>query len=383
MSVFNLMYPQWYPVPCNDSISVDVLCINQDYLDISQAYINVIQYYVNTTTMNRVLVKRNTICQRKEILFQSYCYFISTKSFRRSFRQDYMMNQNNSFKLFMNVVLSNVALKNTVFCYGSEFQRTQLCYTYDNLIKSFQFHNGHGLIKESEKFNVFQDKVKNNMFSTNENQIQVYECNSGEYLSKIMFHNQITNCASGDDEAGSICFVNGEMRNDSYCQEACLKPDCTCPDLYYQKLQGGCFPYSSMFSRNSKIHLSHSKMNYLNDINNDFLTDLIVLNYSSAIHTKSFNNSYHPNLYTDCTNQELSAILNSSEYFVKTCKIKDEIQCTYGCAKCFAIHKLCVYELDHNGKLMHCPSGAHLNNCTEMECNNMFKCYDSYCIPYR
>ena len=178
----------------------------------------------------------------------------------------------------------------------------------------------------------------------------------------IMFHNQITNCASGDDETGLVCYVNGEMRNESYCQKACLKPDCTCPDLYYQKLQGGCFPYSNMFSRNSNIHLSNSKINYLNDINNDVLTDLIILNYSSAIHTKSFNNSYHPNLYTDCSNQELSDILNSSEYFVKICKMKDEIQCTYGCDKCFAIQKICVYELDHNGKLMHCPSGAHLKN---------------------
>ena len=97
-----------------------------------------------------------------------------------------MKNQSNSFKLFMNVVLryaSNVKFKYIVFCHGSEVQRTQLWFMYDYLIQRFYFHNGHDLIIKSQKFNVFQDKEKHITFSADEKQIQVYECNSGEYLS--------------------------------------------------------------------------------------------------------------------------------------------------------------------------------------------------------
>ena len=88
-------------------------------------------------------------------------------------------------------------------------------------------------------------------------------------------------------------------------------------------------------------------------------------------------------LYTDCTEDELAVISRNVTHFTSRCDNEDLIQCTLGCKQCFSITKICVYELDDNGNLMHCPSGSHLKNCTDMECNNMFKCFKKYCIPYR
>ena len=72
-------------------------------------------------------------------------------------------------------------------------------------------------------------------------------------------------------------------------------------------------------------------------------------------------------MYTDCTKEELANILTSKNDFIAVCSGQYEVQCTYGCTKCFPIYKLCVYELYHHGNLMHFPSGAHLKNCTHIE----------------
>ena len=88
-------------------------------------------------------------------------------------------------------------------------------------------------------------------------------------------------------------------------------------------------------------------------------------------------------LYLDCDRDELSSIKKNKTVFLKSCENPDQLLCTYGCRKCFALHKVCTYELDYDGKLLHCPSGAHLKNCEFIGCNNMFKCPNSYCIPYR
>ena len=49
--IFNLMYPMWLPVLCNESIKADVLCMN-----------------LNGTDNNNLLM-RHTQCEEKYILF--------------------------------------------------------------------------------------------------------------------------------------------------------------------------------------------------------------------------------------------------------------------------------------------------------------------------
>ncbi len=48
----------------------------------------------------------------------------------------------------------------------------------------------------------------------------------------------------------------------------------------------------------------------------------------------------------------------------------------------FEIHEICVYNYDDYGILLPCENGAHLENCKEFECSGMFKCPNSYCLPY-
>ena len=197
----------------------------------------------------------------------------------------------------------------------------------------------------------------------------IHLCISGEYISKGLIDDNVADCQSGDDETNMTCYFKGNEMKGSFCRTSCSKPLCQCGILYYQKMGGGCYPYKSKCTFTCAksfppitYHSSSYKYNSKITVNLDLLNSIIK---------------------TDCTLEELNCSDYTKSCFVSECRKKDEIQCTYGCAKCFPFHKLCVYELDFNGNLMHCSSGSHLANCKDMQCNNMFKCFNYYCIPYR
>ncbi len=63
MSIYNLAYPWWHPVPCNKPVNVDVVCANIPTKEKQLPH-----------TYNP---DPKEYCQRKLILVQKKCYFIS------------------------------------------------------------------------------------------------------------------------------------------------------------------------------------------------------------------------------------------------------------------------------------------------------------------
>ena len=54
-------------------------------------------------------------------------------------------------------------------------------------------------------------------------------------MSKRQYHDGHPNCASKDDESGLTCFINHQkINNHSFCKTLCLRPKCTCTEMYYQ-----------------------------------------------------------------------------------------------------------------------------------------------------
>ncbi len=76
----------------------------------------------------------------------------------------------------------------------------------------------------------------------------------------------------------------------------------------------------------------------------------------------------------------LKSLLKSRE--TQTCEKPEEIPCRKGHSKCFPIHQVCVFKLNKLNNLTPCRTGGHLMNCTEFECNVMFKCPEYYCVPW-
>ena len=226
--------------------------------------------------------------------------------------------------------------------------------------------------------------VKNYHFKSN---YSTYRCISNEYISLIVLHDGIDDCNSGDDETNPIlCHHNGRMRNSSFCKTSCRRPKCICPDLYFQKLKGSCSPYNN----NAKHNMSDTKINFIDNGTkvhhtniHHVYTDTFAIEEKKIEKIHVFQGSEYK-FQSDCTEKELQDLRDiHSSYLVKACSGLSQLQCTYGCAKCFPIHKLCVYELENNWKLKYCPSGAHLKNCERIECNKMFKCTNHYCLPYK
>ena len=207
-----------------------------------------------------------------------------------------------------------------------------------------------------------------------ENKEKVYKCNSGEYISKIFVYNNVADCRDGDDESNITCYLNGTETRGSFCRISCSKPHCTCGSLFYQRIGGGCLPFKSKCA----LSCFHRIFKHINRYDMFPQGDQTFKN-----NTNTVPDLMMPFIKTDCTVEEINCNDNTETCFATGCSKSNEIQCIYGCKKCFPFYKLCVYELDLNGDLMHCSSGSHLANCKDMQCNNMFKCFDYYCIPYR
>ena len=81
-------------------------------------------------------------------------------------------------------------------------------------------------------------------------------------------------------------------------------------------------------------------------------------------------------------------LLRLAELTTKTtlenpCTKQNAVPCLKGHSTCFHISEACIYDLNKYGRISVCSNGAHLMNCKMHHCTDMFKCPNSYCIPWR
>eukprot|EP00919_Chromeraceae_sp_WS-2016_P011239 GHVR01026320.1.p1 GENE.GHVR01026320.1~~GHVR01026320.1.p1 ORF type:complete len:237 (-),score=7.69 GHVR01026320.1:395-1075(-) len=76
---------------------------------------------------------------------------------------------------------------------------------------------------------------------------------------------------------------------------------------------------------------------------------------------------------------------NSAKFFIETptsCT-KDNIQCRFDEIRCYKKRHECVYDINTDGQLKYCTSGSHLWHCKTYYCKTMYKCPQSYCVPWK
>ena len=143
-------------------------------------------------------------------------------------------------------------------------------FQYSYLIDEFESFD---LISENEHHEIFYVIIEKELTDYNEvheKERQIYKCWNDKLISISMFYNNIRDCRDGDDGTGSSCFVNGLKQQDAYCKTSCLRPNCTCSDLYYQKAEGGRFPYSETTSKGSPKYT----LQFVDDSSKDKTTDI-------------------------------------------------------------------------------------------------------------
>ena len=167
-----------------------------------------------------------------------------------------------------------------------------------------------------------------------------FQCHNQECISDFYVCDGYMDCSAGEDELHCSCQVTPAM-------------DCLCQPMLNVVPPGKCVP----FGNNLLTNVSENKME---DITGYKCSDGHI-----TVKECSDDESYYGfgmNKAMGCSMLQMSCIPYS---------------------KCHDIGLLCQYDLDHNNQMIPCRNGFHLQKCEKYECTHSFKCYLSYCIPYR
>ncbi len=199
-------------------------------------------------------------------------------------------------------------------------------------------------------------------------QLQSFSCNGSLFFHSVLIKNDGTkDCEFGDDE-DFICFTDKEKYTASYCSFCCVGSACMCSDLFLKGPNGGCIPLAEHAVFSSGNRTEHN--------------EIPIESYFTQMQRKLLALDSQSTVYSDCTPTELSHFEAMANIFENHCR-PNKHQCTKGCTRCYSAKKKCIFELDIQSRIMHCPSGAHLKDCDFSECYNYFACSLFYCIPYR
>lgn len=357
MSVSNVKYPLWFVITCEEKVLADIICTNSTFDKIQEV---ITKIYVSSLS-----IKTITECDTTEILYEEACYLFHEQSDKLHKNTKEETKGTKSFHIVLQY-FSRVSTKSIVFRYDTA---------------SFKYNRVTGNIEEIQQSLESQHQVINvttfpqrlRKTQSERFQLQLVHCEDGRLISVKMLCRERILCRPKGPNTTLWSMLNNALK---LCPNLNHSSRRTCPDLHYISSQGHCLPFSTKCG--SLGNYCEMKVSLMQDTQ---FSSAIVINASNKNPNDSTTYLQQVDLFADCNEYEVKNI--TAEPGLEGCEENNTIQCTYRCKICFPFHKLCVHELDKASRLMHCPSGAHLKNCEEMECSNMLKCYKSYCVPYR
>lgn len=347
MSLYNLMYPRWHPIPCNKSLAVDVICMNP-------------QFYQNTpltswkSRIKSAMLQTHLPC----ILLGRLCFYFGKHS-QVSLGTQVTNNKTKKVSVLMQNICAATQIQYLFFSVRSESPQYFLC---DLLTKQITESSTQPQTSQTPTLDVIQETIEVQRFDVRNASHRLYECLDGKVLSVQVVFDEAHHCGLNSDKLHSQCFRNGTQHPAENCHTNCKFPHCRCQKLFYHTTKGECLPFDKGI-KNAPSHKGNQAVS------------------KQAHIVKHQSNKANSSFLLDCTQAELEGVKNQS--FGEPCDGHGKLPCTSGCNRCYSASNLCMYEVGPQGEVMHCPSGSHLRYCKEMECKHTFKCKNSYCIPYR
>ena len=219
-----------------------------------------------------------------------------------------------------------------------------------------------------------------------------FQCEDGTCIS----HQHLCDWPNDCSPPSCVCSVEGrEIYDIHYCRDVCIPGKCSCSEHHYQCTAGGCIQISLVCNGEINCRDGSDEFCKIQDISPRWgrenpVTEILLkrnlfcLGYMCP-RGKCIPIRYVNDLLPDCPNRTA----NDEYLFLQLrfknerlgCRDPGEIACVVGLPVCFPLAKLCMYDFDEYGITRWCRNGAHLGDCSAINCTNSYKCPGSYCIP--
>ena len=341
----NLAEPQWVQINCETQYTIsDVLCLTESHDEVS------VYNFINSDLYDKNCVIQSKVCYL-------FLWFHTIDQISHFLKVDTVFKGHiKTFQfLFMAVEVIFPPILHPNKSYYFTYKRYGNYYQYQE--KALSKYSMPTLLMISQRQS--KDLVKSD---------NIFKCEINVYISHTYICDNNFDCPDGSklDEDGCEC--NHTDVYSSKCKYIRLDDNENkhCSSFYYKTIEGACKMYSLgyQFERllldkpKTPFHCQNSKF-----ISSSLVNDLV----------------------SDCgPNGEDEYLLryaltdNSKDY----CFQKHQFPCIDGHPLCYNISEICSYKLNGQHGIVPCRTGNHLQNCTEFECNMMFKCPGYYCIPW-
>ncbi len=196
----------------------------------------------------------------------------------------------------------------------------------------------------------------------------VFVCSQGGHISKLYVCDEKADCKSdkSDEE-----FCDCSLGNSSFCRTSGneTQDHVQCGPLFFKNIKGGCNTYTLYKTAAASISNNKFMCNSRKEVEQEAVNDLF-----PDCGNMAEDEPHLLALLVNRTGHDCTPSFTNHNYLSLPCKP--------GHSKCFNISQICSYKIDSFGNIFPCRNGGHMENCDDFECNAMFKCPGSYCVPW-
>ena len=380
----NLADPEWITINCNEKLTTDVMCYFEQ-LKIPPSIADL----SNLTATNPDCIIKNDIC----FVF----HWVKNHNKNHNKNQNYIplkyLSDIQLFTFLFDAV--SVTISPILYC-NYKYKTTYQKYAefYDFKVEETN-ENSEGFV--ISKFNKVSFLISVGL--------NVFKCGKNVSISITLVCNGYNDCPGQEalDETGCQC--DSQDSDLTQCRSKITQNVRNiCSFFYLQTVNNSCHIYdniynfitdkqtkykntsphdSCMYNRYSFTVYSNLKCHLLEEIQNklNLLVDAKTYKCSNGVMIAfSMVNDLVPDCGSDADDEKL--LKNIKQNMIYKCSNKNQIPCRIGHPRCFNISDICTFRLNEMNHLIPCRTGEHLQNCTDFECNMLFKCPSSHCIPW-